>query len=236
MGSTDSEIVLYNNRRCPWAHRAHIALTELGLTFTEETVDLDTPRTPEYLAVNPRGLVPSLRYGSHTITESGVVANFLANSTSSNSLLPASGSVDGALTRARIQFFVETYFDKVQTHNNKIGGAKNDQEAEDIVRASIAGIVKEIEPLLTSAGPYFGGSDKLTLAEVLTGPFVIRLVTLTELSVWPSSFANSLAEQAPNYWKWANAVAKHSSVTAGFDKEEVVRVAKKRIAKARSLE
>lgn len=59
MGSLPTpEIILYTNHGCPWAHRAHIALAELGLPFQEEIIDLSVPRTPEYLAVNPRGLVP----------------------------------------------------------------------------------------------------------------------------------------------------------------------------------
>lgn len=47
------KITLYTNRTCPWAHRAHIVLQELGLPFEEVTIDLDTPREPWYLEVNP---------------------------------------------------------------------------------------------------------------------------------------------------------------------------------------
>jgi glutathione S-transferase len=61
MGSASPPTIkLYTNHSCPWAHRAHIALRELGLPFTEEIIDLQVPRTPEYLKVNPRGLVPTI--------------------------------------------------------------------------------------------------------------------------------------------------------------------------------
>jgi len=57
MGSVKNpEIILYTNHTCPWAHRAHIVLKELGLEFKSEIIDLSVPRTPEYLAINPRGL------------------------------------------------------------------------------------------------------------------------------------------------------------------------------------
>lgn len=46
-------IVLYTNHRCPYAHRAHIALLELGLPYEEVIIDLDKPREPWYLKVNP---------------------------------------------------------------------------------------------------------------------------------------------------------------------------------------
>lgn len=94
------------NIRHPGAHRAHITLAELGIPFEEEIIDLSKPREPEYLKVNPRGLVPSLSYNGEIITESAVVAQFLADTYPSH-LLPASSDPNGALTRARIAFFVD---------------------------------------------------------------------------------------------------------------------------------
>lgn len=56
MGSTGDKITLYTNHRCPWAHRAHIAIKELGLEYEEVIIDLDTPREPWYLEINPVSL------------------------------------------------------------------------------------------------------------------------------------------------------------------------------------
>jgi Glutathione S-transferase len=47
------KIILYTNHDCPWAHRAHIALKELGLQYEEVVIDLSKPREPWYLEVNP---------------------------------------------------------------------------------------------------------------------------------------------------------------------------------------
>lgn len=47
------QIILYTNHRCPYAHRAHITLEELGLPYEEVIIDLDKPREPWYLKVNP---------------------------------------------------------------------------------------------------------------------------------------------------------------------------------------
>ena len=54
-GTAKPKIHLYTNHRCPYAHRAHIALQELGLEFEETIIDLDTPRPKWYLDINPRG-------------------------------------------------------------------------------------------------------------------------------------------------------------------------------------
>ena len=54
-GSTPPKIHLYTNHKCPFAHRVHIALEELGLPFEETLIDLETPRPQWYLDINPRG-------------------------------------------------------------------------------------------------------------------------------------------------------------------------------------
>jgi hypothetical protein len=47
------KITIYTNHRCPYAHRSHIVLKELGLKHEEVFIDLDTPREPWYLEINP---------------------------------------------------------------------------------------------------------------------------------------------------------------------------------------
>jgi len=234
MGSTNADIILYTNRRCPWAHRAHIALDELNIPFKEETIDLDTPRTKEYLAINPRGLVPSISYDGEIFTESAVVSWLIADAYPGH-LVPASDTPGGPQKRARINFFVDTYFTKFQSSLVKLFGAKTEAEQEPIIKGAVDQLVKELEPLLKDAKPFFGGSDHITLAEVLTGSFVIRLVSLSKAGLYPSNLSSSIAEKAPNFWKWAEAVAKHPSVTGIYDEEAIIASTKKRIAKAQAV-
>lgn len=67
--SPTPKITLYTSYLCPWAHRAQIALKELGLPFETVHIDLSVPRTAEYLKINPRGLVPTIDYNGDIITE-----------------------------------------------------------------------------------------------------------------------------------------------------------------------
>jgi glutathione S-transferase len=165
MGSNDApNIILYTNHGCPWAHRAHIALAELGLPYKEEIIDLTVPRTPEYLAVNPRGLVPSINYNGTIITESAIVAQFLSDAHPSH-LEKTSTEEGGALQRAKINFFVDTFITKVNGQTFGILRASEEEKPELAVKL-VDAIVKEVEPLLQDAKPFFGGSSKLTLAEV----------------------------------------------------------------------
>lgn len=157
------------------AHRAHITLAELNLPFEEVIIDLDVPRTAEYLAVNPRGLVPSISFNGEIITESAIVAQFLVDSRP-NHLVPQTGNAEAALRRARIAFFVDAFISVSTKHLFKIAAAKTDAEAEEPAQDALQQLVKEVEPLLADAKPFFGGSDKLTFAEVSFGPLSIGSV------------------------------------------------------------
>jgi len=231
--ATESEIILYTNHRCPWAHRAHIALEELKVPFKEITIDLDRPRDPEYLAVNPRGLVPSISFKGEIFTESGPISWLLADAYPGKLVLPSSDA-GGPQQRARVAFFVDSYFTKFQSHLFKLFGAKTDEEQVSIAEAAVDALVKEVEPLLKDANPFFGGSKDITLAEVLTGSFVIRLVRLSNAGIYPAKLSGLVAEKAPGFWKWAQAVSEHPSVTSIFNEEAIVASTKARIAKARA--
>ncbi len=134
------------------------------MPFEEVIIDLDTPRTPEYLKINPRGLVPALSYNGEIIIESAIVSNFLADKYPSH-LLPTSGSPGGAIQRARVALFVDAFISKFQTSLFKFYSAK-DEEYASIVETAVATLVKEVEPQLADAKPFFGGSEKITQAEV----------------------------------------------------------------------
>jgi len=230
MGSNDTpNIILYTNHSCPWAHRAHIALAELGLPFKEEIIDLTVPRTPEYLKVNPRGLVPSINYNGTIITESAIVAQFLSDAHPSH-LEKTSTEEGGALQRAKIDFFVDTFISKVNGQTFGILRAE-EAEKEELAAKLVDTVVKEVEPLLQDASPFFGGSSKLTLAEVQTGSFILRLLAYPNGGLAPKSILTSLETRAPAFWKWANAVVKEKSVNYIWDEEGVVSRTKARLAK-----
>lgn len=158
------KITLYTAHLCPWAHRSQIALRELGLEFETVLVNLDVPRTPEYLAINPRGLVPALAYDGRILIESGLIAQFLVDAHHSH-LLKTSTEPGGALQRYEIGFFVDTYFNKVSPLWNAAVSASAEEKEAAATKFTDA-VVKEIEPLLANAAPFFDGSSRLTLAEV----------------------------------------------------------------------
>jgi glutathione S-transferase len=215
------------------AHRAHITLKELGLPFEEEIIDLSVPRTEEYLKVNPRGLVPSLKYGDEIITESAIVAGFLADAYPSH-LVPGTTDPGAALKRARIAFFADTFSTKLNGPFFKSIMSGSEEERDASLKQYVDHVAKEIEPLLSDAAPFFGGSDKLTLAEVLTGPFVLRLLSLPKYDVLPASLLTDLETKAPKFFAWATKVAEHPSVNEIYEPEANAQGFKERQAKAKA--
>ena len=128
------------------------------------------PTHARHPLISQRGLVPSINFSNATlsneiITESAVVCQFLADSQPSH-LVPQSADPKGPLTRARMNFFLDTWQTKIASH--MIGALKADSEAEKEAKCKewIAAVQKELEPLLKDADPFFGGSRKMTLVEV----------------------------------------------------------------------
>ncbi|KAK2936830.1 Glutathione S-transferase, N-terminal [Fusarium oxysporum f. sp. vasinfectum] len=205
MGSQpQADITLYTNHACPFAHRAHITLAELGLPVKEEIIDLNTPRSPEYLQINPRGLVPTIIYNGEIITESAIVAQFLADAHPSH-LLPASTDKNGPLTRARVAFFADAYSNKVQAHIGKaIYRAQTEEEVNQAVDDAVA-------------GPYSS----------------IRHSTAILRQARPPANQSPLPprEETPNFYKWAQAISKNPSVLKIYDEDRVVEASKRVRAK-----
>jgi len=223
------KIKLYTNHGCPWAHRVHIALKELDLPYEEVIIDLDRPRDPWYLEVNPRGLVPTIDYNGEIIPESGIVAQFLADKHPSH-LQKASNEEGGALQRARINFFVDAFVSKVLPNVFGALRATSETESAEYLDKLITAIQKELEPNLKDAAPFYGGSSKLTLVEVQLGSFLLRLLSFPKYGLISPATLTRLEAETPHFYKWANAVVKEDHVNFIYDEPGVASKMKARFA------
>jgi glutathione S-transferase len=178
-----------------------------------------------------RGLVPSLIYGKDTITESAIVAQFLADAHPSHLLRP-SADAKGPLQRARIAFFVDTFFSKVQPHLNTSLRAATTADREAAGKALVDAIQKEVEDLLPGdgEGPFFGGSDKLTLAEVLTGSFLLWILSFHKHGLLSEKLPTLLEQQVPRFKRWAEATVKQESVNYIWDEKTSADAIKAKLA------
>jgi glutathione S-transferase len=78
---------------------SHILLEEAELDY--ETVHIDIHagqnRTPDYLAINPKGRIPALRHGAELITESPAILGYIAGLAPDQAFLP-----EALMERARV--------------------------------------------------------------------------------------------------------------------------------------
>jgi glutathione S-transferase len=236
-GPLPPKITLYTNHACPYAHRAHIALDELKLPYSEVIIDLQTPRPQWYLDLNPRGLVPTIAYtvpgllDDEIITESAIVAQFLADAFPGPFLPASKESPTSALERARINFFVDAWTSKVGSNLFPLFLASDAAAKDEITAKIVAAAEKELEPLLKNAAPFFNGSQELTLAEALIAPFLVRLYDASEDGeLAPKCLAEKL-DALPNFAKWAKAVRARPSVMGIYDAKKILEATKTRLAK-----
>ena len=96
-------ITLYHYWDSFCSFKVRLCLEEKGLDWTSKNINLMRFEnlTPDYLAVNAQGLVPSLIHGGNTILESSIINEYLDGCFPNNPLRPAS-----ELALARMRYWV----------------------------------------------------------------------------------------------------------------------------------
>jgi glutathione S-transferase len=85
------ELVLYTNPRS----RGRIArwmLEEVGQPYKAEILEFAAMKSPDYLAINPMGKVPTIRHGDIVVTEAAAICAYLADAFPAARLAPPPGS------------------------------------------------------------------------------------------------------------------------------------------------
>ena len=103
-------LVLYHSVESTCAQKVKLVLAEKQLVWEEEKLNLrrGDQFSPAYLALNPKGVVPTLVYDSVVIRESTVINEYLDDAFPEPSLKPASPAVV-----ADMRLWVKTFDDDV---------------------------------------------------------------------------------------------------------------------------
>jgi glutathione S-transferase len=158
------DLVFYTN---PMS-RGRIArwmLEEVGRPYRTVLVDFGPPmRTPEYLALNPMGKVPTIVHGGAVVTEAAAVCAYLADA------FPEAGLAPEPARRGayyRWMFFGAGPLEAAVT--NKALGVEVPEERRGMVGygASLAGVVDALETAVAGGG-YIAG-DRFSAADVYVG-------------------------------------------------------------------
>mgnify|MGYP001149455672 CR=1 FL=1 len=101
---------LYMNKLSPNVRRVRLTAAVLGIELEEQELDLrkGEHKTPEYLALNPNGAVPTLVDGDFVLTESRAIMQYLASKKPESGLLPRDEAARADVTRW--QFWDASHF------------------------------------------------------------------------------------------------------------------------------
>jgi glutathione S-transferase len=144
----------------------HMVLEELGVPFELKLVDRARAahKSPEYLRLNPNGLIPVLVDGDLVLYETAAIVLHLVDTHPAAGLAPAVGSAERAQfykwlvwLSASLQAAMPLYFysERYVDDGNADGAAQVKARAE----ARIAGLVDQIEAQLAShGGPWLLGA------------------------------------------------------------------------------
>lgn len=82
---------LYTHPMSPCAQKVRIVLAEKGINWTKHHVDLQQKANlePEYLKLNPLGVVPTLVHNGNPVIESSIICEYLEDTFPDDSLRPA---------------------------------------------------------------------------------------------------------------------------------------------------
>lgn len=90
MGTTQNDLVLYHGMASTCSKKVRLALYEKQLPFVSHLLDLQKfeQHTPEYLALNPNGVVPTLVYRGKPVTESSIIIEYIEDAFPQKPLRP----------------------------------------------------------------------------------------------------------------------------------------------------
>jgi glutathione S-transferase len=101
---------LFYNPISPNVRRARLTAAVLGIQLEEKKLDFakGEHKSPEYLALNPNGAVPTLVDGDYVLTESRAIMQYLASKKPDSGLLPRDEAARADVTRW--QFWDASHF------------------------------------------------------------------------------------------------------------------------------
>ncbi len=104
-----SEYVLYNAPQSTCSQRVRYVLHAKGLPFEEHKLDLfaGDQLKPEYLAINPNGVVPALVHGGRNVIDSAVIMEYLEDIHPERAPLRPADPVEVAAMRSMMRFIDE---------------------------------------------------------------------------------------------------------------------------------
>ena len=154
----------------PYAWRVLLTLEVKGLSYESRLIQFsrDDQRTPEHLALSPRGKVPVLRDGDYVLTESLAIMAYLDRKHSEPPIFGRSAEETGLIWKAISEF--QSYVLPL---------------AERIVVPAFGGRPLDVADMQAAAGELHGELGRLEQAMSARGWLVVERLSAADLAVYP---------------------------------------------------
>ncbi|GAM41620.1 hypothetical protein TCE0_042f14873 [Talaromyces pinophilus] len=166
--SQENDIKLFGSCFCPFVQRVWIALEAKGIPY--QYIEVDPYEKPaELLAINPRGLVPSLLHGNWGCYESTVLLEYLDDLDEGTPLLPPGD--------AKLRAHCRLWGDHINRHIVPSFYKVLMEQTPQMQAKHAAELQEEIEKLVNAShvhGPFFLGPS-MSYVDIQLAPWIIRL-------------------------------------------------------------
>lgn len=215
-----SVVKLYNAWFCPFGQRAWIALLHKGVDF-EYVEQNPYEKTAEWLAINPRGLVPAIVHNGKSVYESYVCIEYVDEAwPNGKNLLPKDPYL-----RAWVRIWSDHISKKIIPPFYSVLMKKTKEEREE-AKQELLKAISLLTVNMSPDGPFFLGSD-FGVVDIMLAPFAQRL------DVVMRHFRNFYIpenEEFSRYHKWWKAVQDVPSYKATEQPEEKLQKSYERYA------
>jgi len=211
---------LYTSWFCPFAQRAWIALLEKGIPF--EYIETDPyDKKPEFLALNPRGLVPIIvDQDGKSVYESAVCIEYADElKNEDKALLPKE-----PYQRARVRIWSDFISKKIVPFYYQIL-QRQDKSEQDAAKETMLQNLITLSKEMDDKGPYFLGNS-LGMVDIMLCPFTLRFYVLKHYR----NFEVPDTQEYKRFHKWMAAVHGTPSVVKTVADEQKLIESYKRYA------
>lgn len=204
-------LILYHGRASTCSKKVRLALYEKGVSFESRLVDLarQEQKAPDYLALNPKGVVPTLVHDGHPVVESSIILEYVEDALSGPPLAPEAPHQRAAM-RLWLRFSDESaypaiagptweYMQDLAASRPGSGTPSAPPSRPRYSQAELAeaddrmsGCIAALEKALTGQDWLVG--ERFTLADAAVLPFAVRIRNLRP------DFINTTRQPAVTAW------------------------------------
>ncbi|MEM7002689.1 MAG: glutathione S-transferase family protein [Pseudomonadota bacterium] len=187
-----SETTLYSMVICPFAQRTRIHLARKGIDFDLVNLDICAPRPDWYLKLNPKGQVPTLKVGEHTVSDSNAVSEYIEAAFPGTDLYFGDATIRAHI--GSLMEFVDRAF--IPRLYHLLAAATREERTQRIERAqeTFAWLDAWLKEAFDAGYP----EHEIGMAEIVVAPFLLRY----EVVAYYQDFDVAGCEQLHHFNAW----------------------------------